>query len=106
MAAACTCCLLLSGVEVKNECICTSSSPTYLHAVHRDRFTFFLLLYFVSSFAVHKVSCVFLCSDDGEFECSRDTAQEDGIFHRWTGPRSEPPAPVHGWTTAQLTGLA
>ena len=35
-----------------------------------------------------------MCSDYGEFKCPGDTAQEDRIFYRRTGPGSEPPAPV------------
>ena len=61
---------------------------------------------FVSYFTVHKVSCGFLCSDYGVFKCSGDTAQEDGIFHRRTGPGYEPPAPVYRWTTKELAGPA
>jgi len=34
------------GAEVKNEWICTSTAPMWLHAVDTDKFTFFLTLLF------------------------------------------------------------
>ena len=47
-----------------------------------------------------------MCSGYGVFKCPGDTAQEDGIFHRCTGPGSELNAPVYRWTTTQHTGPA
>ena len=90
---------------MKNECILTSSPYICPCVLHMDRFRFFFCcsLFPISLFIkCPVVSCVQV------MECSDVlvTAQEDGIFHQWTGPGSEPPAPVYRWTTTQHTGPA
>ena len=75
-------------------CVCCAQGQIY---------PFFCNLFPISLFIKCPVaSCVQI------MECSNVlvTPQGDGIFHRWTGTGSEPPAPVYRWSTTQLTGRA